>query len=91
MDATIDAANHWFKSETEIYSEMGGYSIGYLVRCWNETTQKNKSDPILFDKLSKFDLKRGLKSEQLLFGICSRAAFYLITVNKLILIKTVQI
>ena len=87
LDEIIESANTWFKIETGMYSKVGGYAGFYLSRCWNETTQKNKSDPILFSKLSKFDLKGGMKSEQLLFGLCYTAAFHLITVNNLILIK----
>ena len=70
--------------ETNIYSEvLGGYSGFYLSECWHENAQKNKSDPMLFGKLSKFDLKRGAKSEQLLFAICRTAAFHLITVDSI--------
>ena len=86
LDANIKIANCWFNMET-----IGGYSAFYLSICWDETTQKNNSDPILFDKLSTFDLKTGIKSEQLLFAICMSAAFHLITVNKLILIKSFKL
>ena len=80
LDEIIEGANNWFKGETEIYSEIGGYSGLYLGNCWNEAKQKNKSDPILFSKLSKFDFKRGIKSENLIFCICRWAAFQVITV-----------
>ena len=90
LDEIIESANDLFKKETAWYSKFEiGYTGFYLLNCWNATNQKNESDPTLFSKISK--LKRGLKSEQLLFAICAFAAFHLITVNTLILIKTFQI
>jgi len=80
LDGIIEGANQWFQAETALYS-YGGCSDFYLAHGWNETNQKNNADPISFAKLSEFDLKRGLKSEQLLFAICNHAAFHLITVN----------
>ena len=91
LDIIIEVTNQLFKDETKIYSETLGYAGSYLVECWNGTTQKNESDPTKFDKFSKFDLKRGIKSEQILYMICLISAFHLITVNKLISIKTFQI
>ena len=83
----IEKINVLFVIETQLYSPefvQFGYSGLYLQYNWSDAKQQNEANPILFEKLSKFDQKRGIKKEELLFTICYNGAFQLIRVKILI-------
>ena len=81
----IENINVLFLTETQVYFRTQfaqfGYSGLYLHYNWRDAQQQNEANPSLFEKLSRFDLKRGIKKEELLFTICYHGAFQLIRVN----------
>jgi len=80
----IEKNNSLFVAETKLYSPEFtefGYSGLYLDCNWSDAEQQNKANLMLFEKLSKFDQKRGITKEELLFTICNYGAFQLIRVN----------
>jgi len=62
-------------------AKNGASAATYLIRSWNAEREKNEGSPALFDKLSKFDLTRGITPEQLLYATCEIGAFHVIKVN----------